>query len=256
MEGRAIVRAATLEEFKRNPDFAHHMGEEAPAKTFTLYNLTAQQRERTLAEHAHDLRVGHGDRPECLHRLQRLRRRVLCREQHPGDREGAGAPRPRDGLDPHRSLLRRRRGQPGDLPPADALPAVRERALRGRLPCGRDHAQQRRPERHGLQPLRRHALLLEQLPVQGSPVQLPALLGLGHDVLQAAAQPERHGAQPRRHGEVHLLRAAHQPRAAGRRRSRVVRSRTARSRRRASRRARPTPSSSATSTIRTAGCRS
>ena len=52
MEGRAIVRAATLEEFKKNPDFAHHMGEEAPAKTFTLYNLTAQQREHALAEHA------------------------------------------------------------------------------------------------------------------------------------------------------------------------------------------------------------
>jgi len=52
MEGRALVRAATFEEFKKNPDFAHHMGEEAPAKTFTLYNLTAQERERTLAMHA------------------------------------------------------------------------------------------------------------------------------------------------------------------------------------------------------------
>ncbi len=52
MEGRALVRAATFEEFKKNPDFAHHMGEEAPAKTLTLYNLTAQQRERALAEHA------------------------------------------------------------------------------------------------------------------------------------------------------------------------------------------------------------
>ncbi len=31
----------------------------------------------------------------------------------------------------------------------------------------------RRPERHGLQPLRRHPVLLEQLPVQGPPVQLP-----------------------------------------------------------------------------------
>jgi hypothetical protein len=41
---------------------------------------------------------------------------------------------------------------------------VRERALRGGLP-GRGHGpQRRRPERHGLQPLRGHALLLEQLP--------------------------------------------------------------------------------------------
>ena len=31
---------------------------------------------------------------------------------------------------------------------------------------------------NGLQPLRRHALLLEQLPVQGAAVQLPPVLGL------------------------------------------------------------------------------
>ena len=69
--------------------------------------------------------------------------------------------------------------QPGHLPPADAVPALRERALRGGVPGGRDGAQQRRPERHGLQPLRRHALLLEQLPVQGAALQLPALLRTG-----------------------------------------------------------------------------
>ena len=57
--------------------------------------------------------------------------------------------------------------------------AVRERAVRGGLPGRRDDAQHGRPERHGLQPLRRHALLLEQLPVQGPPVQLPALLRTG-----------------------------------------------------------------------------
>ena len=52
-------------------------------------------------------------------------------------------------------------------------------------------------------------------PVQGAPVQLPALPGLGHAEPQAAAEPGRHGAKPRRDGEVHLLRAAHQPRARG-----------------------------------------
>ena len=45
-------------------------------------------------------------------------------------------------------------------------------------PVGGDRAQRRRPERDGLQPLRRHALLLEQLPVQGAALQLPALLRL------------------------------------------------------------------------------
>ena len=77
-------------------------------------------------------------------------------------------------------------------------------------PVAATDAQRRRPERHGLQPLRRHALLLEQLPVQGAALQLPALLGLEDRELLAAAQPGRHGPQPRRHGEVHLLRAAHQ----------------------------------------------
>ena len=47
-------------------------------------------------------------------------------------------------------------------------------------------AQRRRPERHGLQPLRRHALLLEQLSVQGAPLQLPALPGLGYAEPEAA----------------------------------------------------------------------
>ena len=53
------------------------------------------------------------------------------------------------------------------VPPAGALHAVRERAVRAGLPGRRDDAQHGRPERHDLQPLRRHALLLEQLPVQG-----------------------------------------------------------------------------------------
>jgi molybdopterin-containing oxidoreductase family iron-sulfur binding subunit len=36
MEGRAIVRSASLEHFKREPEFAHHL-EEAPARTLSLY---------------------------------------------------------------------------------------------------------------------------------------------------------------------------------------------------------------------------
>ena len=42
-------------------------------------------------------------------------------------------------------------------------------------PVERHGSQPRRPERDGLQPLRRHAVLLEQLPVQGPPVQLVRL---------------------------------------------------------------------------------
>ena len=53
--------------------------------------------------------------------------------------------------------------------------------------------------------------------------------------LQVDAQPGRHRAQPRRHGEVHVLRAAHQRRADRGRRRRTARFATARFRRPASR---------------------
>ena len=47
-------------------------------------------------------------------------------------------------------------------------------------PVGATVALQRRAERDGLQPLRRHAVLLEQLPLQSAAVQFPAVSGLGH----------------------------------------------------------------------------
>ena len=137
-----------------------------------------------------------------------------------------------------------------------ALPALREGPLRGRLPGGGDRAQRGGPQRHGLQPLRRHAVLLEQLPVQGAPLQLPALPGLGDAVLQDDAEPRGHGALARRHGEVHLLRAAHRPHADRREERAAGRSGTARSRPPASRPARRRRSSSATSTTRRAASRS
>ena len=81
--------------------------------------------------------------------------------------------RPRDAVDPHRPLLLRSRPtRPSGRLPAGAVHAVRERAVRAGVP-GRGHrARQRGPERDGLQPLHRHALLLEQLPVQGAALQL------------------------------------------------------------------------------------
>ena len=59
------------------------------------------------------------------------------------------------------------------LHPARRLRALRGGALRERLPGQRHDAQPRGAERDGLQPLHRHALLREQLPVQGAPLQLP-----------------------------------------------------------------------------------
>ena len=68
-------------------------------------------------------------------------------------------PRPRDALAARRPLLST--GAPDNptvLLSAGALHALRERAVRARVPGGRHRAQLRWPQRHGLQPLRRHAL--------------------------------------------------------------------------------------------------
>ena len=197
------------------------------------------------------VQVGHVDRPQQVHGLQRLRRRLPVGEQHPRRRQGERAQGPPHAVDPHRPLLhgadRRSRGHQ----PAARLRAVRDGALRVRLPRQRDHAQRRGPQRDGLQPLHRHALLQQQLPVQGAALQLPQLHERLHGRAHDGDEPRRHGAHARRHGEVHLLRAAHRAQAHRRRASPARRSRTASSRRPASRAARRAPSSSARSTIRT-----
>jgi hypothetical protein len=79
--------------------------------------------------------------------------------------------------------------------PAGALHALREGAVRDRLPGGRHDARQRGPQRAGLQPLRGHALLLQQLPVQGAALQLPAVQRHAHRIAQGAAQPRGDGAR-------------------------------------------------------------
>ncbi len=63
---------------------------------------------------------------------------------------------------------------------------------------------------HGLQPVHWYPLLLQQLSLQGSPVQL-LQLHQGHArAAQAGEQPRRDGAFAWGHGEVQLLPAAHQ----------------------------------------------
>ena len=121
-------------------------------------------------------------------------------------------------------------------------------------PVGRHRPQPRRPERHGLQPLRRHALLLEQLPVQGAAVQLPRICRFRRRAPQADAEPRGDGPEPGRDGEVHLLRAADPLRRARGGARPTARSPTGGSRPPASRPARPGRSSSATGTTRPARC--
>ena len=109
---------------------------------------------------------------------------------------------------------------------ARAVHALRARALRAGLPGGCFRTRQRGAERPGLQPLRRHALLPIELPLQGAALQFlricrrPGIRKFRRRHRQSRIQSRRHRARPRRHGEMHLLRPAHQPRAAYRRKGR------------------------------------
>src|SRR4029079_16309914 len=98
----------------------------------------------------------------------------------------------------------------------DDVPALRQRTVRAGVPGAGDGAQLRRHQPAGLQPLHRHALLREQLPLQGAAVQLVRVraqrpLRLPHEqrARRDGAQPRRRGAIARRDGEVQPLRAAH-----------------------------------------------
>src|SRR5205085_2354045 len=102
----------------------------------------------------------------------------------------------RDALAAHRSLLRGRRARSPRHPPADDVRALRNRALRVRLPGERDRAQRRGPQRDGLQPLRRDTVLLQQLPVQGAPVQLLQLHVRHRRRRAPLLRPQRSGHAP------------------------------------------------------------
>jgi len=65
----------------------------------------------------------------------------------------------------------------GNRFPADDVRELREGAMRTGVSGRGDGALARRPQPDGLQPLCRNPILLEQLPLQGPPVQLSELLG-------------------------------------------------------------------------------
>jgi molybdopterin-containing oxidoreductase family iron-sulfur binding subunit len=197
---RGIIRYATLDEFKANPNFAHEgEGRDTPEMGTSLSQLDLQRSQC----------LGHVHRHEQLHRLQCLHCELLRREQHRRRGQAAGPHRPQHAVAAHRYLLRGRFIRASRPLPAHGLPALRKRALRAGLPRRRNRTHARRPQHHGLQPLRGHALLLQQLPLQGSALQLPALLRLRDREPQADAQSRCHRSLPRRHGKVQLLRAAH-----------------------------------------------
>ena len=139
--------------------------------------------------------------------------------------------------------------------------------MRAGVPGERRGAQPGGAEPPGLQPLHRHAVLLERLPVQGPAVQLVRLqqarprrtahadaVRRGRHVARRepaardaedAEEPGRDGADARRDGEVHLLRAAASSAASTGRRSPRPKWRRAAARSRSTRASSPTARASA-----------
>ena len=106
-------KAATLVPMADLEDYLHHP--EHP------YDYHLHGRSRPDVDEAGGVplrrsRLGNDPRPHRLHRLQCLSRRLPRREQRAGGGQGAGAPRSRDALDPHRPLLTHRRGGSGSTP--------------------------------------------------------------------------------------------------------------------------------------------
>ena len=226
MEGRPLVRESTLTALRSTP---RCRGGESRGLTWGRLSCGRPARRRKgrgarrlrtrpaallTLEGAH-LRsgapVGDDDRPERVHRLQRVHGRLPEREQRAGRRQDPGGEGARDALDPGRPvLLRRALRQPGDRLPARSLHALRGRSLRAGLPRGSHRPRRAGPQRDGLQPVHRDPLLLEQLSLQGAPLQF-LQLHQGHARHpQARDEPGRHGSRAGRHGEVHLLHAENQ----------------------------------------------
>jgi hypothetical protein len=125
IDGRGLIHSGTLQQFREHPDHPEFMesehGHGEPISLLPQWEYNGYK-------------WGHGDRSECLHRLQCVHGRLPGREQCPRRRQAAGARGPRDALVARRLLLLgRRRSELRDVPSAYALHALRTRAVRTRM---------------------------------------------------------------------------------------------------------------------------
>ena len=117
-------------------------------------------------------RLGDGDRPQFLHRLPSLRHRLPGGKQHADGRQGTGAERTGSCTGcASTAITAGRRRSPRFASSRCRACIARRRRARSCARCTPPCTIIRRPQPDGLQPLRRHAVLLEQLPVQGAALQ-------------------------------------------------------------------------------------
>ena len=165
---RPLVRETTLEEYRKEPNFAQE--DEVP-KDLTLYEPYPYDKE----DYAWGMTIDLNSCVGCNNCM------IACQSEN----NIAVVGKEQVVIGRHMHWIRVDAYYQGDRDnPKAFFQPVRERALRSRLPGRRHQPHHRRPERHGLQPLRGHALLLQQLSVQSSPLQLPALPGLGDAAIQ------------------------------------------------------------------------
>ncbi len=200
MEGRDPVRVATLEEYKAKPAIIHEMGH-TPPQTLTLY--PEHEYNGYKWGMAIDLNACTGCSACIVACLAENNIPVVGKEQ---------VGEPRDALDPRRPLLRR---HDLDNPQSvhQPVPCMQCENAPCEVVCpvaATTHSAE------GLNDMVYNRCVGTRYCSNNCPYKVRRfnfLLYADWDTqsLYAPAQPGRHRAQPRRHGEVHLLRAAHQP---------------------------------------------
>ena len=160
MEGRELVREATLAHYRQEP----RLRERGAPRLFSLWT-EHEYKKRPQWGMVIDLNACTGCNACAVACQSENNVPVVGKDQVRRGREMA--------LAAHRPLLHRR-ARRARAPSFQPVPCMQcENAPCEQVcPVAATVHDARGPERDGLQPLHRHALLLEQLPVQGAPLQL------------------------------------------------------------------------------------